>query len=204
MIQVSKIAGLLTLLAFFAVPVLAADSTKIPERVLGKATAPITVEEYVSLTCSHCAEFYNNILPELEKRYVETGKVKFILRDFPLDGTALKAAALARCMPADGYYPFIKALYKNLGSWVTAGPEVDKRLIQYATFSGLDADKAKSCLLDTAMQDAIVAGRAEATEKFSVQATPTFIINGGAEKLQGAEPVEIFASVFDRLLADKK
>src|SRR5262249_31135009 len=95
--------GLIALLPSYA---MAADTVTVPERILGKADAPVTVEEFVSLTCSHCADFYTNILPELEKNYVETGKVKFILRDFPLDGLALKAAALARCMPEEQYYPF--------------------------------------------------------------------------------------------------
>ena len=75
-------------------PVAWAQETKLPDRILGKADAPVTVEEYISLTCPHCAEFYTTTLPELEKRYVDSGKVRFILRDFPLDGPALKAATV--------------------------------------------------------------------------------------------------------------
>src|SRR5690242_10306505 len=91
----------------------AADAPALPDRVLGKADAPVTVDEYVSLTCPHCAVFYNDVLPSLEKKYVDTGKVKFILHDLPNSGIALKAAALARCMPEDEFYPFIRTLFKN-------------------------------------------------------------------------------------------
>src|SRR4029078_4397406 len=85
---------------------------------MGKATAPVTVNEYVSLTCPHCAEFYNNILPDLEKKYVETGKVRFILHPFARDAIDLKAFSLARCMPEEQYFAFIAVLFKNQQSWV--------------------------------------------------------------------------------------
>src|SRR4051812_12613573 len=108
--------GLMALLiagiALTTAPAQAADPS-VPERILGNPKAPVTVEEFVSLTCPHCAEFYISVLPQLEKNYIDTGKVRFILRDFPLDGIGLRAAVLARCMPEDEYYPFIDVLYKN-------------------------------------------------------------------------------------------
>jgi hypothetical protein len=186
-----------------SVPAISANMVAVPERIMGNPNAPVTVEEYVSLTCTHCADFYNNILPELEKKYVETGKVRFILRDFPLDGVALKAATLARCMPEDSYYPFVKTLYHNLLQWASA-QNVDKILIQYAGLGGLSEDRAKACLADTAMQDALVAARANASDKLKIEVTPTFVINYGVEKLQGAMPAADFAAAFDRVLAAKK
>jgi len=180
-----------------------AEPTALPDRILGNPDAPVTVEEYVSLTCSHCAEFYNAVLPELEKRYVETGKVRFILRDFPLDGVALKAAVLARCMPAEQYYPFIRMIYKNQAAWIVS-KEPEKTLMQYAKLGGLPEDKAKACLADTGLQDAVVAERTNAAEKLNIEATPTFIINGGAETVKGAQNVDNFSATFDRLLAEKK
>ena len=180
-----------------------AATTKLPDRVLGKADAPVVVEEYVSLTCSHCAEFYNKTLPELEPKYVDTGKVKFILRDFPLDGTALKAAVLARCMPEDMFYPFVKTVYKNLKEWAT-GENPEKTLIQYARLGGLSEDKAKACLADKSLQDAVLAERTTATEKMKIEATPTFIINYGAEKIEGGKTAAEFAAVLDRVLAKGK
>ena len=181
----------------------AADE-RMAERVLGKPDAPVRVDEYVSLTCSHCAVFYTTILPELEKRYVETGKVRFVMHDFPIDGSALKAAAVARCMPRDMYFPFVKILYQNLATWAFGGGNPEANLIQYAKLGGLSEDRAKSCIADTALQDAIIAERTEATDKQKIEATPTFVINNGAETIAGAEGVDKFAAVFDRLLAAKK
>jgi protein-disulfide isomerase len=179
------------------------DDAAIPERVLGKKDAPITVQEFASLTCSHCADFYNTVMPELEKRYIETGKVRFIFRDFPLDGLSLKAAAIAHCMPAEQFYPFISVLYKNLTTWAFSD-KAEQMLLQYAKLGGLDEAKAKACLQDTKKLDAIVAQRTEATEKYDINSTPTFIINDGQEKLTGARSVDEFAALFDKLLAAKK
>ncbi len=179
-----------------------AENPGVSEHFLGKADAPIKVQEFASLTCSHCADFYNEIMPELEKRYVETGKVRFILRDFPLDGVGLKAAALAHCMPADQYYPFVRVLYKNLTAWAMS-PNPDQTLVQYAKLGGLGEDKAKACLQDTKMLDAIVAVRSAAVQKYDVKATPTFIINDGEQKIEGARSLEDFTTVFDKLLAAK-
>jgi protein-disulfide isomerase len=179
-----------------------ADDNLIADRVLGKADAPIVVDEYVSLTCSHCAEFYNDTLPALETKYVDTGKVRFVLHDFPLDGVALKAAQVARCMPADEFYPFVKVLYKNQMAWATSKTP-EKNLTQYAMLGGLGQDKAQACLADTKLQDAIVAERTEATEKHDVQATPTFIINK-SQTVKGAQSVDEFSKIFDDILQAKK
>ena len=189
----------LALIAFGTLPAAAA----IPERTLGKADAPVTMEEYVSLTCSHCAEFYAKILPELEKRYIETGKLKLVLRDFPLDGVALKAAALARCMPEQQFYPFIKTLFANQQAWaLSANP--DQTLMQYAKLGGLAGDKAEACLKDMAMMDALTAARTAAAEKYKIQSTPTFVLNGGARTIVGAKPVSEFAAAIDALQPEKK
>lgn len=177
---------------------------RMADRVLGKTDAPIKVDEYVSLTCSHCAEFYNATLPDLEKKYIDTGKVKFILHDYPLDGVSLKAAAVARCMPVDEYYPFVKILYKNLMTWAFGGGDAVNNLIQYAKLGGLSEEQARACANEAKLQDAIVAERTDATEKEKVEATPTFVINDGVEVVRGAETAEHFAAIFDRLLSAKK
>jgi protein-disulfide isomerase len=196
-----RIFGLGAVVVFMAMPV-HADVMPFPEQAVGKADAPIKVDEYVSLTCSHCAEFYNDTLPELEKRYVATGKVRFVMHDFVLDGMGLKAAQLAHCMPGDEFFPFIKTLYKNQTDWVlNADPE--RILISYAKLGGLSEDQAKACLKDTKLQDAIVTERDSATEKYKIEATPTFIINDGAETIKGDAPVDQFAKIFDQMLAKK-
>lgn len=173
----------------------------IPDRIMGKVDAPITVEEYVSLTCSHCADFYNKVLPELEKKYLETGKVRFILRDYPLDGVALKASQLARCMPPEQFYPFVKVLYKNLEGWALS-KEPEKALMQYAMLGGLSSEKATACLEDKALQEALINQRMAAMNSPGIQSTPTFVING-SEIIKGTQPVETYTKLFDKLLAEK-
>jgi protein-disulfide isomerase len=176
--------------------------TALSEHALGNADAPVTIVEYASLTCSHCADFFENTLPDLRKRYIDTGKVRLIFRDFPLDGVALKAAAVANCMPKDEFFPFIGVLYKGLTNWaVSSNPEL--YLIQYAKLGGLSEDRAKECLSDLTLMDALVKERTEATDKHDIKATPTFILNNGEEKITGARGIDDFAPVIDKLLAAK-
>jgi len=189
-----------------ACPALAAvaDDNRMADHVLGKVDAPVKVDEFVSLTCSHCAEFYTTVLPILEKKYVDTGKVKFVMHDFPLDGISLKSAAVARCMPDDEYFPFVKTLYSNQLTWAFSGGDPEANMIRYATLGGLTAEKAKACANDTKMQDAIIAARESAAAKYHVDATPTFVLNDGAQVIQGAQAADVFSAAFDHLLAAKK
>ncbi|MGE3622925.1 MAG: DsbA family protein [Bdellovibrionales bacterium] len=177
-------------------------SSIVPERILGKADAPVTVHEFVSLTCPHCAQFYTDVLPKLKEKYVDTGKVRFIMHDFPMDGVGLRASALARCMPAEQFYPFVEMLFKNQQTWAMS-PEPDKILTQYAKLGGLPDEKAKACLTDTKMQDALIALREDASKQYTISSTPTFIINNGADKIEGAQSAEKFSAAFDKLLAPK-
>ena len=180
-----------------------AGSPLIPEHVLGKATAPVTVVEYASATCSHCADFYAKVMPEIEKKYIDTGKVRFIFHNFPLDGLSLKASSLANCMPAKDYYPFIKIIFNNAKAWL-GSEKPEATLLQYAQMMGLDGDKAKSCVEDTKILDALVAARAAAGDKYEIKATPTFIINDGEDRIVGAVTFEEFSAKIDKALARKK
>lgn len=193
----TRIIGLALLLALAAFPARADDASALPERALGKPDAPVKVDEFVSLSCPHCAEFYADVMPELEKRYVDTGKVRFVMHDFVRDGADLKAATLARCMPVDEFFPFVKLLFKNQMNWVTL-PDPEKLLMSYAQLGGLSPDKAKACLADTKLQNALVADMTNMTQKYNVEATPTFVVNDGAATIKGAQSVEEFAKVLDR------
>jgi protein-disulfide isomerase len=182
---------------------LAKASDKVLEHhMVGSPDAPIYVQEYASLTCSHCGAFYEKIFPEIKEKYIDTGKVRFVLKDFPLDAMSLKAGALAQCMPKEQYYPFVKLLYKNIAQWAFSKNN-EQTLLQYASLGGLDKDKAKACMEDSKILDALVAQRTDASKKYGIEATPTFIINDGKEKLVGAQSFKEFSAVFDRLLAKK-
>lgn len=193
------LAALVTTLA--ATP--AAASSALKDISLGKDTAPVTIIEYASFTCSHCSDFYIKVMSEIEKNYVETGKVRFIFRDFPTDAISLKASALSHCMPEAQYYPFVKLLFNNYSSWINSSKPVDT-LINYAQMAGLEPEKARACVDDTKMMDALAERRTQADEKYGVNATPTLIINDGQEKVVGARTYNEYATIFDKHLAKKK
>lgn len=185
-----------------AAPALPALDQIIADRTIGKADAPVTIIEYASLTCSHCAHFATDILPQLEKQAIDTGKARLIYRDFPLDGTALKAAAIARCLPSAQYFPFIKLAFARQASWSTAADPI-AALTPIAGLAGLSPEMAKACASDTKILDALAAKRLEAEQKYKVGATPTFILNDGADKIEGAAEASTFMQKIDALTAQK-
>lgn len=191
----------LLLSSLFSTSAQSAESLSV--RAIGKADAPVTITEYSSLTCSHCAEFFLKVFPELQKRYIDTGKVRFIYRDFPIDGLSLKASALTHCMPEAQFFPFVKLLYSHASAWMRS-PKPEAVITQYAQLGGLSAERAKTCLEDSKAFDTLIASRTEATEKYAIQATPTFIFNDGVEKIVGAQTIDAFATVIEKLLAKKK
>ncbi len=148
-----------------------------PDIFLGKADAPVTVVEYASLTCSHCGAFHKETWPTLKSRYVDTGKVRFVLRAFPLDNLALAGAMLARCRGEADYYPTVDVLFGNQNDWAYASKPVDG-LKAVAARAGMDGAKVESCLKDQGLLDGVVASRAHAAKELGVKSTPTFFVNG--------------------------
>lgn len=171
-----KILLSLVLLAGFGLTA-RADDAPTADRVLGKADAPITMIEYASLTCPHCADFSQNIFPEIKKQYIDTGKLKFIYRDFPLDQLALQAAVLARCAPPDRYYGFVDVLFEKQASWAGAKDPV-AALEKLAKLGGMSDEQFKGCMANQPLQDAVLAQRIAAVKEFNVEGTPTIIVNG--------------------------
>jgi len=169
---------------------------------LGKANAPVVIDEYASFACSHCSEFYVDTLPQLEKKYIDAGKVRVVFHDFPIDGTSLKAAAIVHCMPEGQRMAFVALLYKNQQQWAFGG-KPEETLIQYAKLGGLGEDTAKACMANNNLLDSIIKARQEATDKYGVEATPTFVFNGGKAKIAGALPMKKFEETIDGLLAGK-
>jgi len=172
------------------------------DRFIGKADAPVTITEYASMTCSHCAHFAVNVLPDFKKQLVETGKVRLIFRDFPLDGTALKAAMMARCAPADKYFSLVEVIFSNQERWVSAKDPMES-LAQLGALAGIGPARFKACTenkeLETAILDAMKTGQ----EKHGVQSTPTFVFNDGAETVTGGQKVEVFENVVNKLTNGK-
>ena len=150
-------------------------------RVIGNPKAPITVVEYASLTCPHCAEFANNIMPKLKTEWIDSGKVKWVFRDYPLDGTALKAAVIIRCAPADRFYNFVGAFYTNQQNWARAADPV-ATLTRLAKLGGVGEEKIKACLANKKIEDAVLQQQLDGKNRYAVNATPTIFINGKISK----------------------
>jgi protein-disulfide isomerase len=167
------------------------------DKVMGDPQAPVAMIEYASLTCPHCAHFHNDVLPEIEKTYIDTGKVKLIYRDFPLNEAALRGAQLAHCVPAQNYFGMVALLFRNQDSWAFGADPVAE-LKKIAATAGIDETKFEACLKDQTTVDAIVARAKEAQDKYGVASTPAFFING--RKISGAQPFEDFDKVIKEAL----
>jgi protein-disulfide isomerase len=168
------------------------------DRVLGNPDAPITIIEYASLTCPHCAHFANEVLPELKKKWIDTGKVKWVLRDYPLDEPALRAAMVARCAPPDRFYAYVDTFFGAQEKWVTARDYRDA-LARLVKLGGMSREEFDNCLKNTAVENKIVETRLIASKELDVNSTPTFFING--TKFTGAPTVEEFDKVLSGLSA---
>ena len=155
----------------------------LPENAMGSEDAPVTIVEYSSFTCPHCATFHQLTVPGLKEKYVKTGKVRYIIREFPLDRIAFAASALARCAGPDKFFPFTTALYKNQDTWARGEGNPAERLFKMAQQAGFTKDTFNACLRNKEVIDHIEATRKRGNEEFGVGSTPTIFING--KKLEG-------------------
>jgi protein-disulfide isomerase len=173
----------------------------LPDRVLGSKaeSAQVTVVEYASMTCSHCAKFHTTVYPDFKKKYIDTGKVRFMLREFPLDPIAAGAFALARCMPEDKYYPMIEVLFQQQKNWAFV-PDPPKALLAIAKQAGFTEQSFEACLTDQKLSQAIEDSARRANEKFGVSGTPTFFVNG--QMLRGEPTLEALSKIIDPLLKE--
>jgi protein-disulfide isomerase len=145
------------------------------DHVLGSPDAPVTIIEYASMTCPHCAHFHETTYPEMKKKYIDTGKVRFIFREFPLDALAAAGSMLARCAGKDKYFPMLETLFSQQREWVVQKPLVP--MLGIAKQAGFTQQSFDECLANQQMLSAIEEGRNRAT-KLGVNSTPTFFING--------------------------
>ncbi len=171
-------------------------------RAIGNPDAPVRMIEYASLTCNHCASFHLNTLPDLKKRYVESGDLYIQFEEFPLNAPALDASLLARCLPAERYYGFIDLLFKTQESWMKRA-DYRVALIQNVKLAGLSEEEANACLDNQDLKKALAGRIQKLNEQYQITSTPTFIINEGKEVIRGAKPLYEFERVF-RKVSDNK
>lgn len=204
------LAGGFALLAFTFGPA-AAQNAKVPESELmqtealpdipqGKADAPVTMIEYASMTCTHCAHFHETTYPTLIKKYVDTGKVRFILREFPLDPLATAGFMLARCEGPDKRNAVIDLLFDTQKDWAF-GDKPLEALENILKQTGMTKDKFEACLKDRTLYNNVDKVRDRGAQTFHVTATPTFFVNG--EKVTGEVNPETLSKILDPLLNKK-
>jgi protein-disulfide isomerase len=146
------------------------------DQILGNANAPVTIVEYASMTCPHCASFHETIFPELKKRFIDTGKVRFVFREFPLDPLAAAASLLARCAGGDKFFPMVETLFAQQNEWRVQKPL--QPLFAIAQQAGFTQQTFDACLENQQMLQGLEEARTRAAQRFNVQSTPTFFING--------------------------
>jgi len=153
------------------------------DRVLGKPDAPITIVEYASLTCPHCRHFDIDVLPKLKQKWIDSGQAKLVLRDYPLDEPAMRAAMIARCVSPAQFYEFIDTIFQTQQQWALT-PDYRKALAQFMLLRGMKKDQFDACLANKSIEDGVLQSRLVATQQLGVDSTPTFFING--TKFEGA------------------
>jgi protein-disulfide isomerase len=169
----------------------------LPDLPQGAPDAPVTIIEYGSTTCTHCAAFHDNVFPTLKTKYIDPGKVKFIFREFPLDPLATGSFMLARCAGADKRNALIDTLFTQQKTWAFVDKPIDA-LLDLVKQSGMSQVDFETCLKNQELMDQVSQTRDRAAEKFNVDATPTFFVNG--RKLTGDQPIAEFDKVLEPLL----
>ncbi|MFZ2156988.1 MAG: DsbA family protein [Bradyrhizobium sp.] len=176
-----------------------AKPQSLPDMVLGPATSPVTITEYASMTCGHCANFNETVFPKIKSEFIDTGKIRYVFREFPLDIKAAAGSMLARCI-ANGdsgkYFAVVDMLFKQQNDWVMKNTA--ETLTRIGKQAGLSQQAVETCLKDQALLDKIAADQKFASEVLKVNSTPTFFING--EMLKGETSFEEFDKRIKSLL----
>jgi protein-disulfide isomerase len=165
----------------------------IGDKTLGPDDASIVIVEYASATCPHCAAFHTTVFPELKKEFIDTNKIKYISREFPLDDLALAASMVARCVPDDKYFGMLDLIYEQQRTW--AGQNARTELLKMAKLAGVSEADFDACLKNEDLAKGILAIRKDGAEKFGVDATPSFYING--KKMEGTRDIAGFRKAIE-------
>ena len=168
--------------------------------VIGDIDSPVTIIEYASMSCSHCADFHNNTLEDLKKEYIDTGKVKFVFRDFPFNYPALAGGMMMRCVPSNVRYDYMNALYKLQKSWVMREhKDTRSELYKIMQSGGMQQDEFDACLSDIDLENDLLEGVMNAQREFNIRSTPSFIINGVL--YSGNKNIKEFRQIIDKILS---
>lgn len=170
-------------------------------RKLGADSAPIKVVEYSSLTCGHCSEFHKNDFEKIKADYIDTGKVQFIFKEFPLNKPALDASKILRCMPEDKFITFQALLFAEQEKWAYQKDYL-LPLKQNAKLAGLSEEKIESCLQNQDLENRILGDMKAGSEKYKIRSTPTFVLNDGLKIIVGHQAMSVFQDSFNGILTE--
>ena len=168
--------------------------------VLGNDQAPIKIKIFSSLTCPHCANFHIKVVPELKKEYIDSGKAQIIFIDFPLDEAAFNAAKLLHCSDKEKQMKFLDIIYETQNKWVNGSNinDINNNLKKIVKNLGISSTQFNKCLNDDAVGDKILNGRIDGQKKYSINATPTIIIN--EKKYEGSTTFKGIKKKIEKLI----
>jgi len=187
---------------FILTPIYGESALDITEKdfVIGNEDAKITIIEYASLSCSHCADFHVNTLETLKKEYIDTGKVKMVFRDYPFNYPALLGSMVLRCIPENYRYDYMNALFKLQPDWVNKkNKKTIQELYKIMQSGGMTKEEYDACIYNTELENEILEGVMEAQNQFNIKSTPSFIING--KLIEGNKSIKEFRQIIDKILS---
>ena len=187
---------------FILTPIYGESALNITEKdfVIGSEDAKITIIEYASLSCSHCADFHVNTLETLKKEYIDTGKVRMVFRDYPFNYPALLGSMVLRCIPENYRYDYMNALFKLQPDWVNKkNKKTIQELYKIMQSGGMTKEEYDACIYNTELENEILEGVMEAQNQFNIKSTPSFIING--KHIEGNKSIKEFRQIIDKILS---
>ena len=203
MCNLHRILSIVFFIVFFILPISANTVLEVTEDdfVVGDKNAPITIIEYASLSCSHCADFHNNTLNDLIKEYVDTGKARIVFRDFPFNYPALLGSMVLRCIPEDVRYDYMNALFQLQQKWVVReNAKSTQELYKIMQSGGMTKEEFETCTNNVELENTILQALIAAQNEFNIQSTPSFLINGNL--VEGNKSIKEFRQIIDKILSE--
>ena len=203
MFNLHRILSIVFFIVFFILPISANTVLEVTENdfVVGDKNAPVTIIEYASLSCSHCANFHNNTLDDLIKEYVDTGKARIVFRDFPFNYPALLGSMVLRCIPEDVRYDYMNALFQLQQKWVVReNAKSTQELYKIMQSGGMTKEEFETCTNNVELENTILQALIAAQNEFNIQSTPSFLINGNL--VEGNKSIKEFRQIIDKILSE--
>ena len=203
MCNLYRILSIVFFIVFFILPISANTVLEVTEDdfVVGDKNAPVTIIEYASLSCSHCADFHNNTLEDLIKEYVDTGKARIVFRDFPFNYPALLGSMVLRCIPEDVRYDYMNALFQLQSKWVVReNAKSTQELYKIMQSGGMTKEEFETCTNNVELENTILQALIAAQNEFNIQSTPSFLINGNL--VEGNKSIKEFRQIIDKILSE--